>query len=165
MNLTFAPKNILQIDDARIVFRNFKGIASKFNNEGERNFAIVIPDLEIADSLINDKNQFGASWNVKIKAPKDDGDMPFIYLPVKVHFNERGPRIYLRTGNHRAELNPDTVGILDDIDIRSVDMDIRPYDGEGAMGPFRSAYLLSMEVTQEIDRFAARYAAEEHPEE
>ncbi|EET59468.1 hypothetical protein BRYFOR_08559 [Marvinbryantia formatexigens DSM 14469] len=165
MYLTFAPRNILQIDDARIVFRNFKGIASKFNNEGERNFAVVIPDQEIADALLNDKNQFGASWNVRIKAPKDGGDMPFIYLPVKVRFNERGPKIFLISGNHRTELKEDTVGILDDIDIRSIDMDIRPYDGEGAMGPFRSAYLQSMEVIQEVDRFTARYAAEEHPEE
>ena len=31
--------------------------------------------------------------------------------------------------------------------------------------PFRSAYLQSMCVVQNIDRFSARFAAEEHPED
>ena len=55
--------------------------------------------------------------------------------------------------------------MLDSIDIRSVDLDITPYDGEGMYGPYRKAYLKSIWVYQEVDRFAARYAEEEYPEE
>ena len=165
MNLTFAPRNILQIDDARIIFRNFRGEGGRFNKEGDRNFAVVIPNQEMAESLLNDTNQYGAGWNVKIKAPREEGDDPFIYLPVKVKFNNRGPVIYLESGSNRIKLSEDTVSMLDEIDILSVDMDIRPYDDEINGKPFRSAYLQSMLVRQEIDRFAARFAEEEHPEE
>lgn len=165
MNLTFAPRNILQIDDARIIFRNFRGEGGRFNKEGDRNFAVVIPNQEMAESLLNDMNQYGAGWNVKIKAPREEGDDPFIYLPVKVKFNNRGPVIYLESGSNRIKLTEDTVSMLDEIDILSVDMDIRPYDDEINGKPFRSAYLQSMLVRQEIDRFAARFAEEEHPEE
>lgn len=165
MNLTFAPRNILQIDDARIIFRNFRGEGGRFNKEGDRNFAVVIPNQEMAESLLNDTNQYGAGWNVKIKAPREEGDDPFIYLPVKVKFNNRGPVIYLESGNNRIRLTEDTVSMLDEIDILNVDMDIRPYDDEINGKPFRSAYLQSMLVRQEIDRFAARFAEEEHPEE
>ena len=165
MNLTFAPRNILQIDDARIIFRNFRGEGGRFNKEGDRNFAVVIPNQEMAESLLNDVNQYGAGWNVKIKAPREEGDDPFIYLPVKVKFNNRGPVIYLESGSNRIRLTEDTISMLDEIDILSVDMDIRPYDDEINGKPFRSAYLQSMLVRQEIDRFAARFAEEEHPEE
>lgn len=159
MEITFAPRGILQIDNARIVYRNFSGIGSKFNREGDRNFAVVIPDQELADELIKD------GWNVKIKEPREEGDSPFIILPVKVKFNDRGPHVYLVSGAARNKLDEETVGCLDDIDISSVNMDLRPYDWEINGDTGRTAYLQSIEVIQEIDRFAARYAEEEHPEE
>ena len=165
MELTFAPKGIIQIDDARIIFKNFRGEGGKFNKEGDRNFAVVIPNEEIAEALQNDLNRYGVGWNVKIKAPREEGDAPFMYLPVKVKFNERGPAIYLESGKHRVKLNEDTVSMLDEIDILSVDMNIRPYDDEINGKPFRAAYLQSIWVTQDTDRFEDRFAEEEYPEE
>lgn len=159
MELTFAPRGILQIDDARIIYRNFRGEGGKFNREGDRNFAVVIPKQELADELLN------RGWNVKIKPPKDEEDSPFMYLPVKVKFNDRGPQVYLRTGDMVNRLDEETISMLDDIDIRSVDLDIRPYDWDVNGKSGRTAYLQSIEVIQEIDRFAARYAEEEHPED
>ena len=164
MNVVFAPRGILQIDNCRIVYRNFAGRGDKFNREGDRNFAIVIPDEDMANRLIDE------GWNVKIKAARDDQDTPFMILPVKVKFNDRGPACYLISGSHRVRLDEESISCLDDIDISNVDLDIRPYDWviqEGTVNEKRgrSAYLQSIEVTQEIDRFAARYAEEECPEE
>jgi hypothetical protein len=160
MNITFAPNGHLQIDDARIVYRNFAGVAGTFNREGDRNFSIVIDDEDVAEALRQDKNEFGVGWNVKSKPPREDGEMPFMHLPVKVKFNGRGPNIYLVSGGARVKLSEDTVACLDDADIIKVDLDIRPYDGEARGTSFRSAYLYAMEVTQQVDRFAARYAEE-----
>lgn len=165
MELNFAPRGVIQIDDARICFRNFRGEGGKFNKEGDRNFAVVIPDQEMADALLNDLNQYGVGWNVKIKAPREEGDEPFIYLPVKLKFNSRGPAVYLKSGRNHVRLDEESVAMLDEIDILSVDMDIRPYDAEINGKPFRAAYLQSIHVTQDIDRFAARYAEEEYPTE
>lgn len=159
MKLTFAPKGILQIDDARIIYRNFSGAPSKFNREGDRNFAVVIDDEDICDALVND------GWNVKIKPPREEGDDPFMFLPVKIKFNDRGPRVYLKTGKNVNKLDEETVSILDNVDILSVDLDVRPYDWEVNGKEGRTAYLQSMQVEQEIDRFAERFAEEEYPEE
>ena len=57
------------------------------------------------------------------------------------------------------------VPMLDDIDIYSVNLDIRPYDWEVNGKTGRTAYLQAMKVIQEIDRFAAEMAEEESPEE
>lgn len=165
MELVFAPRHVLQIDNASICFKNFRGEGGKFNKEGDRNFALIIPDEEMAEALMNDANQYGASWNVKIKPPREEGDTPFIYLPVKVKFNDKGPMVYLQSGRNRIKLDQDSISMLDDIDIASVDLDIRPYDNEINGRPFRAAYLQSMCVTQDIDRFAERFASEEYPEE
>ncbi len=167
MKLTFAPKNVLQIDDARICWKNFKGKRTEFNNEGDRNFHLIIPNGELAEDLMNDKNEYGVGWNVKIRAPREEGDQPFIHMLVKVKYTERSqPRAYLISGKNRVELTEDTIGMLDDINISSVSLDIRPFDGEGRFGPHRTAYLQSIYVTQEIDRLATRFAEEDdYPEE
>jgi len=147
-------RNILEIEDARIIYRNFEGLASKYNREGDRNFAVIIPNDEIKDALVNE------GWNVKIKPPRDEDDSPFMFLPVKVKFNSRGPAAYLVSGEQVTKLNEDTIGILDEIDIQSVDMDVRPYDWEVNGKSGRSAYLQAINVTQNIDRFGAQYVNE-----
>ena len=148
MRITYAPRDILQIDDARIIYRNFAGKGDKYNREGDRKFAVVIPDEDMA----NDLTKLG--WNVKIKPPREDGDTPFMFLPVKVKFNDRGPNVYLKTGNVQNRLDEESVGLLDNIDIIGVDLDIRPFDWDvnGKMG--RTAYLQSIRVIQDVDRFA-----------
>ena len=148
MRITYAPRDILQIDDARIIYRNFAGRGDKYNREGDRNFAVVIPDEEMADELTN------LGWNVKIKPPREDGDTPFMFLPVKVKFNDRGPNVYLKTGNVQNRLDEESVGLLDNIDIISVDLDIRPFDWDVNGKQGRTAYLQSIRVIQDVDRFA-----------
>lgn len=148
MRITYAPRDILQIDDARIIYRNFAGRGDKYNREGDRNFAVVIPDEETANELAN------LGWNVKIKPPREDGDTPFMFLPVKVKFNGRGPNVYLQTGRNKNRLDEESVGLLDDIDIVSVNLDIRPYDWDVNGKSGRTAYLQAIEVVQDVDRFA-----------
>ena len=162
MKLNFAPRGILQIDDAHIIWKNFSGTGGPYTRDGDRHFDMLIPDREVCDALLNDKNKFGDAWNVKIKDGREEGDPPFMHLKVKVKFNERGPIIYLISGNSRTRLTEETVHRLDKIDIASVNLDIRPYDGMMTSGKhFRSAYLDSMEVFQNIDRFSAKYAEDE----
>ena len=148
MRITFVPRDILQIDDARIIYRNFAGRGDKYNREGDRNFAVVIPDEEMAAQLTD------LGWNVKIKPPREDGDAPFMFLPVKVKFNDRGPNVYLKTGNIQNRLDEESVGLLDNIDIIGVDLDIRPFDWDVNGKQGRTAYLQSIRVVQDVDRFA-----------
>ena len=77
MEVTFAPRSVLEINDARIIFRNFKGLGDKYNREGDRNFAMIIAGgtlddgngkrevtaEEMADALMNDiLSHFRSLW-------------------------------------------------------------------------------------------------------
>lgn len=159
MEITFAPRGILQIDNARLLFRNFEGRGDKFNREGDRNFAVRIETQEDADRLLAE------GWAVKIRPPREEGDEPFMYLPVKVKFNDFGPRVMLITNGKRNKLDEESVGMLDRIYIASADLDLRPFDWEVQGKTGRAAYLQTIAVVQEVDRFDERYAEEEYPEE
>lgn len=152
MKIEFAG-NLVMIDDASIVYRNLKGVGGAYNHDGDRNFAVVIPSEEIAEELRN------AGFNVKEKAPRNAGEEPFRYLKVTVKYNKdnegRNPKVYLQSGMRKVPLGEDEIGMIDDIDIVSVNMDISGYNWhmkDGRSGT--SAYLRSMLITQKVDRFA-----------
>ena len=86
-----------------------------------------------------------------------------MHLPIKIKFNDRGPNVYLITNGVKNKLDEESVGLLDNVDIQSVDLDIRPYDWDVQGKTGRTAYLQSIAVVQEVDRLAARYAEEEFP--
>lgn len=152
MELVITPRGNLQIDNAIMIFKNFSGEPDMYTREGDRNFSVVIPTQEMADDLI------ARGWNVKIKPPREEGDEPFMYLKVKISYKFSGPRAYLISGAARRELTEDNIGMLDHIDIESVDMDISFSDWERNGKAGRTAYLDSIHVVQKLDRFAARYA-------
>jgi hypothetical protein len=156
-------KDILQMDNVRLIHKNFSGVASKYNREGDRNFSVVIDDPDIAQKMAAD------GWNVKIRAPREEGDNPLYYLPVKIRFDKErsrlNPTIYLKTGRNMNRLDEESLSILDDVDMLKVDIDINPfnYDVNGKTGI--SAYLIGMCITQNVNRFEQRFAEEEAPEE
>lgn len=148
-----APKGYVEIDDCKIIWRNFSGRQTAYNRKGDKNFTLVIPTEDMAEALKNE------GYNVKIKPPREEGDVPFMYMRVKINFNDRGPNVYLKSGEEIGQLNEESACVLDDISISRVDMDIIPYDWETNGKKGRTAYLQSIKVTQDIsDRFANEYA-------
>ena len=148
MEIRHGKNGILEIDDARIIWRNFAGIGGKYNREGDRNFAVIFDDEEVVNQLKDE------GWNIRVKPPRDDQDTPFMYLPVKVKFSNNGPRIYVTAGSKTNLYTEDIVKNLDNIEIESVSMDIRPYNYNVNGNTGVSAYLQNMRIWQVVDRFA-----------
>ena len=59
-------KSKIVMENARLIFRNFEGREEKYNRKGDRNFGLVIEDVEVAEQLIAD------GWNVKNFTPKSN---------------------------------------------------------------------------------------------
>lgn len=151
-------RNNLEIENANIIFRNFSGEENQFNRRGNRNFSILLSE-EDALNLAND------GWNVKTYKANDDAEILY-HLPVKVSYAKVPPCVWLITKQKRKTLlNERTIGSLDYADILTADIIIRPYNWDVSGKTGVKAYLKTAYITIQEDRFAAKYAEEEFPDE
>lgn len=146
-------KQNIVMENVRILFRNFSGKEGQYNREGDRNFAVVLDD-NLA-KILSDND-----WNVKYLKPREEGDQPQPYLPVTVGFKGRPPRIVMITSRGRTSLGEKEVDILDWVEIRNVDLIVRPYEWlvNGKTGT--KAYLQAIYITIEEDPLELKYADE-----
>lgn len=144
--------NKIVIENAKILFRNFAGVETRFNPKGRRNFSVIIDDPEYAEMLKND------GWNIKTLPPREEGDIPKYYLQVSVNFENVPPKVIMVTSRSMAPLDSESIGTLDYADIINVDLTITPYHWEVSGKDGIKAYLKTMYVTIEEDEFADKYA-------
>lgn len=147
----------ITIEDALLIFRNFSGKEGQYNREGDRNFAIILPD-DVAEEMLRD------GWNVKFLQPRDEGDNPTPYISIAVNFGHRPPRVVLITSTTRTQLNEESIDILDWADIKIADLVIRGYDWTVNGKSGTKAYLQSLYVTIEEDALERKYAVQHDSE-
>ena len=145
----------IKLENARLINKNFRGEKKDFNEEGNRNFGVLIED-ELADQLIED------GWNVKRLRPRpDDPDQHgTAWIPVKVKFGKIPPVVVLITSKGKLCLDEETIGQLDWTRIKAADLISRPYNyiRNGRSGV--AAYLKALYVTvDETDDLAYKYAS------
>ena len=156
--------HFLQIQDARLIFKNFKGEKSPKNRDGKKTFCVVIDDEEIADRMRED------GFNVRKWRDYD-------ILTVRCNFRENGsgPHVVINSYSNNngklkltacVECDNDTVGRLDDIRYDWVDLSINPYRYEKDDESYGySAYLSEMYVNVIRSALEEKYAAMEGPED
>jgi hypothetical protein len=148
--MAYNDRNVV-MENVRITFRNFKGAEGQYNREGDRNFAVLIDDEKVAQAMSED------GWNVKWLKPRTADEEPQAYLSITVNFKGRPPKVVLITGGGRTYLDEEDVEMLDWVDIRTVDLIVRPYDWAVNGKSGISAYLKSIFVTVDEDQLDEKY--------
>lgn len=140
------------IKNARILFRNFAGQKKKFNDEGRRNFCVLL-DMNTAREM----EEIG--WGVKYLKPREEGDEPQPYIQVKVNYNSNyPPKITIDNGGKQTKVKEDTVDILDWAEIDYVHLTLNPNRWENGNRSGISAYLKTMFVYLIPDELEAEFA-------
>jgi hypothetical protein len=148
-----------KVEGAKLIFKNFRGEKNDFNDEGNRNFGVLLSDDD-AEMLKKD------GWNVKyLKAKPDDPEeyrQP--WLPVKVKFGDIPPIAYLvipGDNPKKVKLDEETIDQLDWTYIEFADLIVRPYNYPARQGRPAgiSAYLKSIYCTIRQDDLEAKYGS------
>jgi hypothetical protein len=146
------------MEGVRLIFRNFAGKESQYNQEGAKNFGVVLPNEQIAEAMLAD------GWNVKYLNPSEEEKEQGIeqgppWLQVKVNFQKgKPPKVMLVTERGRTALDDTTIEMLDWADITNVDLIVRPFPWEVRGDTGIAAYVQSMYVTIEEDELEKKYA-------
>lgn len=157
-----AREDEVQIDGAKIIWRNFEGREGDYNAKGDRNFALVL-DEETAQKLE------ATRWNVKRRPARNEYEDDLIFLPVAVSYRGRPPRVVLmgRKWDHRAgeekivrtPLDEDMVELVDTLEFDNIDLILNPYDWRLKSGQTgRKAYLKTFYGLIHRDPLDERYA-------
>lgn len=156
----------LDIENARVIYKNFSGAKNDFNRNGTRTVDIVIEDPEVAQMLADD------GWNVKQTRVREEGDEPQFYINAVINFNPpygEPPKITMRMVDKngklvsRTNLTENTVSALDKLKILDIDVRLNPHEWEmnGRSGIKGYVEVLVANVLQ--DPFLSKYADEEFP--
>lgn len=129
----------------RLIFRNFEGIANRYNNPGDRNFCLII-DEELATAL--------EAKGFTIKRTKGDGDYDSVpYIKIKIGYTRKDgsdnpypPKIFKIDSTGMKLLDKNNVKLLDGSRLRNVDLEFSPsaYEDRDTGTIKYSAYLKSL---------------------
>lgn len=144
----------LRLENVQIIFKNFRGEKGPYNDTGNRNFSVLVDNLDLASDLIKE------GWNLK-PLKNEDGDIDAYHLPVKINYEGRiPPRIYKVTISTGSQLQLDikTIDMLDYLPIDYADIIINPYRWEVRGESGVKAYVQTMYVVIEENELDIKWA-------
>ncbi|MBF1086359.1 hypothetical protein [Solobacterium sp.] len=149
----------LNLEGVKVIFRNFEGRPSKYNQKGSRNFSAILTDDDA-------KRAEDLGFNVRYRPSRDEGEPDIPTLAVSLSYDNFPPNIYTvvttsvnGVDRHKKVLmNAETIGMLDYADIINCDITIRPYHWEANGKTGVKAYVKNMYVNIMEDPFYAKYS-------
>jgi hypothetical protein len=139
------------IENADVRFLNFAGVQGRFNAPGKRNFCIFLSE-ELAAEMVAE------NWKVKyLQGREDMPRQPYIQVAVS-YAGKRPPKVMLINSRGKRELPEDLVDLVDETEIKKVDVIIRQYAWEVQGNRGIKAYLKTFVLEVLEDYLELKYA-------
>lgn len=145
-----AGNNQILLDDVRLMWRNFSGEKTRYNDEGKRNFVVFLTQ-EMGLGLK------AMGFNIKFLEPREEGEEGTWFLKVNVNYNSHTPpKVYFINSKGKRLLPPDLVGMADGVDIDKAEVIINPYRRKDS--DTTTAYLKTIFIWLREDELELKYA-------
>lgn len=135
---TIVDDRTLMVEDAEICYKNFSGEKTPMNDEGKRNFNLVIRDPELAEEL--------TKLNYRIKPKKSEPNT----WTLKVHLNMGSPypaEVYYITGSgKKVIMTENNIHQFNRIKMKEINIQINGSRRKDARDKFLNAYVDVMVV-------------------
>lgn len=151
MRMPNRRRETITLRDAPVIYKNFTGEKRQYNNEGNRNFCVMLSE---ADAM----ELHAAGWLVKPMKKQEEDEEQYYTLKVTVKFGDFPPRCWLVSSGGRTMLGENMVGMFDKLDSVKVDLVIAAYDWEVNGNTGRKAYLQNMYYHMYEDELDLEYA-------
>lgn len=139
----------LNFFEVRVINKNFSG--SKFVENGEKSFGIVLDDVDAAEKMRAD------GWPVRILAPRTPDETPIYWMKVAARFDKYPPEVYAFANGRRRALNETTIGELDHMVIRTVDCEVYASHWKTMNGEGEKVYLNKLYVPLKDNPFEEKW--------
>lgn len=160
----------VKIENARILFRNFEGREDRFNKLGDRNFCVLLDEVQ-AKELAED---YGL--NVKTLRSREEGDPDEFYLKIAVGYKVKPPMLVMLTTRPnpeveggfevvRSDIPESNCHVFDWVDIDKVDLVFTASPWEVGEKSGIKAWVNSLYVTIAQDELDLKYAGVKYAEE
>ena len=143
----------LEIEDAQIKwpFSHFDGREDTFNQEGDHNFTVIIPE----DDALKLEAE---GWNIRKMDGYEEGDPPEYTLKVKISYRFEPPKIFLIKGERKYRADERDLADITRATAEQIDVIVTPSRWVHGQNSGISAYAKEIYAKVKESRFSARYA-------
>lgn len=143
----------IEIENANVKwgFSHFDGKADTFNDEGDHNFTLVIPE-EHAKQLMDE------GWNIRTLEGREEGDPPEYTLKVKISYRFEAPKVYIIKGKRKFRADESDLQDIKRTTCEQLDVIITPSRWVHGRDTGITAYVKEMYAKVKESRFSAHYS-------
>jgi hypothetical protein len=143
----------LEIENAQVkwAFSHFDGRADTFNDEGDHNFTMILPEDEALKL-----EEIG--WNIRKMDGYEEGDPPEYLFKAKISYKYEAPKVFLIKGGRKFRADQRDLSDIRRDSLERLDVIISPHRWVNGPNSGISAYVKEMYATVRQSRFSERYA-------